>query len=64
MPMMTAEAIEALSVGAELAGRDKERKRCVNITRFAEGHATTQVGQGVAQAIREAIENDAIDRKE
>ena len=33
--MMTIEAIEALSKGAELAGRDKERHRCAAIVQVA-----------------------------
>lgn len=40
--------------------RQAERSRCLNIARFAEQHCGTPVGQGVANAIAEAIENDAI----
>ena len=41
------------------ATREMERKRCASIARFAEQHCTTPVGQGVANAIAEAIENSA-----
>jgi hypothetical protein len=38
----------------------KERKRCAKIARFAAKNTTTPVGQGVANAIAEGIENDAL----
>lgn len=37
-----------------------ERERCVKIVRFAEKQATTPVAKGIAFAIAEALENDAL----